>query len=111
MENVTIYEYMLDKQTNVIIKAEHTAKAAGYVYIFKGGKAGKTPKAVRKDELEEVVNNHVFSLEDNFPKYEKLIIETMEKRYKEVETRQKKQKAIIDKLKEMRSSRKENHGV
>lgn len=65
---------------------------------------------MRKDELDEVVNNHVFSLEDNFTKYERVIIQAMEKRYSAVENRQIKQKAIIDKLKEACSSRKGDHG-
>lgn len=109
MENVTVYEYLLDKDR--IIEVEHVAKVQGDRYVLKAGKKENTHKILRKDELDDVINNHVFSLEDNFSKYEKLIIETMEKRYNEVENRQKKQKAIIAKLKEMCSSREENHGL
>lgn len=79
--------------------------------MFKGGKSGNTRKALGCDELDEVLNNHVFSLEDNFEKFEQVIIRRMEERYIEVENRQKKQKVIIDKLKEKQNSREGNHGA
>lgn len=109
MERVKVYEYLLDRDK--IIKVVHDAKVQGDRYVLKAGKTETTHKMLRDDELGEVVNNHVFSLDDNFAKYEHKIICRMEERYSEVENRQKKQKAIIGRLKEIRSSRKENHGA
>ena len=109
MENVTVYEYLLDKDK--IIKVVHKAQTNGKRYVFNGGKTESTHKILRKEEMGVVEKNHVFSLEDNFEKYENAIICRMEERYDEVDSRQKKTRNIIDKLKLMCSSRKENHGV
>ena len=96
MEKTTVYEYLLDKY--IIIKVAHEAKIIGDRYVFKSGKNEKTQKILRKEELGEVVNNHIFALEDNFPKYEHEIIRSMKKSYYETEDRQTKKKTIIGML-------------
>lgn len=96
MENVTVYEYLLDKY--IIIKVAHSAKIQGDRYVFKAGKRENTHKILRKEELGVVVNNHVFSLEDNFAKYEHEIIRLMKKSYYETENRQVKKKSVIGML-------------
>lgn len=46
MENVTVYEYLLDKDK--IIKVVHTAKVAGYSYVLKAGKKRRHLKYCEK---------------------------------------------------------------
>ena len=109
MENVTVYEYLLDKDK--IIKVVHKAKIQGNRYVFDAGRAETTPKRLHDSELGIPMSNHIFALEDNFSKYEKAIIEALEKRFQETEKRQIKRREVLAKLKESCSSREENHGV
>ena len=108
MEQVTVYEYLLDGDK--IIKVAHKAKIQGNRYVFDAGKAENTHKMLCIEEFDVPMSNHIFSLEDNYPKYEKAIIDAMEKRYQETEKSQIKRKEILGKLKKACSSREEKHG-
>lgn len=96
MKEVKIYEYLLDK--SVIIKVEHIAKIQGDRFKINAGKGKKTLKILRKEEFDKVVNNHVFSLEDNFAKYEHEIIRSIKNSYYETENKQIKKKVLLDTL-------------
>ena len=102
VEKVTVYEYLLDK--HVIIKVAHSAQIKGNRYVFKAGKNGNVYKSMGKEEFGKVVNNHIFSLDDNFAKYEHEIIRSMKKSYYETENKQAEKKILIDMLEGCASS-------
>lgn len=99
MEKTTIYEYMPDGDK--IIKLQHSAEIskAKDRYVLKAGKSEKQYKYLSNTDLESVVNNHVFSLEDNFEKYRDMIIDCMEARIQATEVRLAKSKELLQRLK------------
>lgn len=89
METATIYEYMIDKGN--VIQLVHTAEYKEGKYYFKAGKT-KHYTILKNTDLGVVINNHVFSLKNNYKKYRDILIECLRKRVEK-----EKMKLIADK--------------
>lgn len=92
MGTVKVYEYMICK--GKIIKLEHRAEEKGNAYWLKSGMT-KSFKILRKNELGQVISNHVFSLDDNLKEYRQRIIACLEERVNETKSRLEKQEKML----------------
>lgn len=98
LELVTIYEYIIEDKT--IKQFEYEAEETGKDYYLVIGRSGN--RFINKNDFGKIMSNRIVTLENDYSKYKRLLIEYQEDKVQKYKKQYEQQLEVLEELLKLR---------